>query len=117
MKNQKERELLNFLSKECELNKFSVIDKRDILSSFDKKLLIDEDELDSLMLSLERQAKVKIKYEDESVYCLCLLGKEIELDEKKEEKTPLLSRYFIVSFFASMLGSLLGSLVIMLIIR
>jgi len=116
MKNQKERELLNYLSRECEINKFTVVEKRDILYSLEKEIK-DEEELDYLLLSLERQMKVKIKYEDDNVYCLSLLKKEIEVEtEKREGRSPLFSN-LLINLLASFLGSLLGSLIINLIFK
>ena len=108
MQNQKQKILLSFLKKECGLNKFSIVEKKDILSIFEKRYYIDETELENLIISLERQGYIKIKYDDDSVYCLSVL-KEFEIEEKKERKDfSYLS--FLLIFVSSFLGGLLGSI-------
>jgi hypothetical protein len=42
---------------------------------------MEENELDSMLTSLERQGYIKIKYEDDNVYCLSVL-KELETETK-----------------------------------
>ena len=112
MQNQKEKLLLSFLYRDCGLNKFTVVDKQDILSCFQKRNYIEEGDLDNLIQALERKGFIKIKYDDENVYCLSVL-RECE-EEKKEIKTKLPSLFFWV-FLGSFLGGLLSSLVINLI--
>jgi hypothetical protein len=108
MQNQKIDVLLYFLKKECGLNKFSVVEKKDILSLYEKKYYIDESELENLMQSLERQGYIKIKYDDENVYCLAVL-KDFEIREKKERKANSFLSFLLV-FLASFLGGFFGSI-------
>lgn len=113
MKNQKEKQLLSCLAKECKPNQFSVIEKKDILSSFPKSSQIDEEELDEIMLSLERQAHIKIKYEDDNVYCLCLIKDDIE----KREASPSFKNIFWFGLLGGFCGSLIGSFIAFLFLN
>ncbi len=113
MKNQQEKHLLSYLTRECKNSGYSVIDKKDVLSSFDKKIHVDEIELETLMSSLERQSFIKIKYEDENVYCLCVLKHEIE--EKKESSKKSLFPSFLLSLAGAFLGSFFATLIVRLI--
>ena len=114
MNNQKLNSLLIFLTNECGLNKFTVIDKKDILSFFDKKIYIDENELESLVFTLERQGYIKIKYEDENVFCLSVL-KESENAIKKEREKFFSFSFFILCFLASFIGSFISTIISALI--
>ena len=113
MKNQKEKMLLTFLSNECGFNKFSVVEKKDMISCFTKSY-VDENELDSLVLSLERQGFVKIKYEDDDVYCISVLIRESE-QEKKESPKNSPFKHNIVVFLSALIASFLGTIIAMLI--
>ena len=107
MKQKKETKLLSFLQSQYESDKFQLIEKQDILSTFDKNT-VDEAELENMLISLERQGYLKIKYEDDNVYCLCVMKKNI--DEKREQKS-LLPLLYILSAIASFLGGMLGAIV------
>ena len=106
MKNQKESILLSFLQKECDYSKFKIVEKNDMLSAFGKKTYIDEENLDQAINSLERQGYIKVKYEDENVYCIILIKKEIE--EKREKKSSL-SLIYLLTAIASFLGGFIGA--------
>lgn len=108
MKNQKDRILLDFLQKECDYSKFKIVDKSDMLSCFDKKFYVDEEILDQLVSSLERKGLIKIKYEDENVYCILLTKKEFE--EKRENKSSLSLTYFLTAL-TSFLGGFIGAII------
>ena len=114
MKNQKLKALLLFLTKECGLNKFSVIEKKDILASFDKHIYVDENELEGLVLTLERQGFIKIKYDDDNVFCLSVL-REIEKETKKEREQKSLLPFFLLCLLGSFIGSLIATLISRLI--
>ena len=113
MKSQKESILLSYLAKECGLNKFNVLDKKDISACFEKKFYVDEIELEALMLSLERQGLIKIKYDDDNVFCLSVLG---EPEEKKENPARTLFPFFLLSTLGGFIGSVLGVLFTYLIL-
>lgn len=112
MKNQKEKTLLSYLLNECKSSGYSVIDKKDILTAFDKRLNIDENELDSLINSLERQSYIKIKYEDDSVFCLCITQRDFE-EKKERQKSPFSS--FLLSLAGAFLGSFFATLIVKVI--
>ena len=108
----REKDLLALLSKECKPNIYTVFEKKDISSSLDNNTL-DENEIDNLMLSLERQGFIKIKYEDDNVYCLSVLKREIE--EKKESHKQAPFSYLLFCFFGGFFGSFFGTLIVRLI--
>ena len=106
MKQKNESIILSFLQHECEFGKFQLVEKQDMLAALDK--FVDANELDSLLLSLERQGYVKIKYEDDNVYCLSLSKKEVE---EKREQNHSLSLFYFLSFVAAFLGGMLGAII------
>ena len=112
MQNSKEKCLINYLCRECGFNKFTIVEKKDMLSCFDKHIYIDENELDNIIQSLERKGYIKIKYEDENVYCLSVL---FNIEDEKKEKTAKTPSLFLLAFVGSFLGGLIGSLIINLI--
>lgn len=107
MKNEKEKLLISILSKECQIGQFSVIEKKDIIFSLSKFFYVEEEELDELIACLERQGYLKIKYEDETVYCLCVTKKE--LPQQKREVSPSFKKFFIFCLLGAFLGGLIGS--------
>ncbi len=113
MKNEKERALFSILSKECKSGQFSVLEKKDLLFSLSKFYVVEEEELDDIVSSLERQNCIKIKYEDEAVYCLCLIKKEIE--QQKREVAPSFKKSFSFCLLGGFLGGLAGSFLAVLI--
>ena len=113
MKTSKERILHAYLAKECGINKFKVIDKKDILASFEKGVYVDENELESLMISLERQGIIKIKYDDDSVFCLSVLQDIAE--KRKESPKRTLFPLLLTALLGGFLGSILGEIFISLI--
>ena len=107
MKNEKEKLLFSILTKECQIGQFSVIEKKDIIFSLSKFFYIEEEELDELIACLERQGYLKIKYEDETVYCLCLIKKEIP--QQKREVALSFKKFLIFCLLGAFLGGLIGS--------
>jgi len=113
MKNEKEKTLFSILSKECKSGQFSVIEKKDLLFSLSKSFFVEEEDLDELIYSLERQNRIKIKYEDENVYCLSVT--QIELPQQKREVSPSFKKSFLFCLLGSFLGGLAGSFFAILI--
>ena len=106
--------VLKIIQKECKNGSYKVIDKNDIVFAMPLKFRCDFDELDHIMTYLERQDYISIKYDDDSVYCLCVLPASFEIFEKQATKKkrknyniliPLLSLIF------GFLGALLGSVI------
>ena len=80
------------------------------------KYKIDVEGLENILIYLERQEYISIKYDDDGVYCLCVLpfGNELlEQDDnkKREEKPSRLWIFIVVNFFVTLLASLLGVMI------
>ena len=104
--------ILKILQKECKNNGYKIIEKNDIISALPNKYRCEYDELDNITSYLERQDYISIKYDDEMVYCLCVLPRANELNEmqqKKEKKhLPFLIFVLIFAFIGAFLGSYLS---------
>lgn len=114
----KSKLVLKILVKECPNGSYSIVEAKDIISSLPNKYKVDLDGLDNILIYLERQEYISIKYDDEGVYCLCVLpfGNEVLEDEhynkKREEKSsPRLWLILVIVFIASFIANLLGTLI------
>lgn len=114
----KSKLVLKILVKECPNGAYNIVEAKDIISSLPTKYRVDGDGLENILIYLERQEYISIKYDDEDVYCLCVLpfGNEVLEDEhynkKREGINPprlwiMITVIFISSFLASFLGVLL----------
>lgn len=78
---------------------------------------IDLEGLDNILIYLERQEYISIKYDDDGVYCLCVLpfGNEVleNEDNKKREdkKSPRLWLFLIINFLSVFIAGLLGTMI------
>ena len=113
----KSKLVLKILVKECPNGSYNIVEAKDIISSLPSKYRVDSDGLDNILIYLERQEYISIKYDDEGVYCLCVLpfGNEVLEDEhynKKREgfNPPRLWVLIIIIFTTSLIGSFLGLL-------
>ncbi len=116
----KSKLVLKILIKECPNGSYNIVDAKDIISAMPNKYKIDLDGLENILIYLERQEFISIKYDDDEVYCLCVLpyGNEIlenEANQKREDKKSshlwlFLIVNFITSFFAGFLGVILASI-------
>ncbi len=113
----KSRLVLKILVKECPNGAYNIVEAKDIISSLPNRYKVDSDGLENILIYLERQEYISIKYDDEGLYCLCVLpfGNEILEDEhynkKAEGSKPLrLWILIVVVFFASFIGGFLGLL-------
>ncbi len=112
----KSKLVLKILIKECPNGAYNIVDGRDIISMLPNKYKLDTEGLDNILIYLERQEFISIKYDDDGIYCLCVLpfGNEVlehEAEQKKENSKSSLSWVkfliiFIISFIASFLGTL-----------
>lgn len=113
----KSKLVLKILIKECPFGSYNIIESKDIISAMPSKYKVDMDGLDNILIYLERQEYISIKYDDDGVYCLCVLpfGNEIleNDDNKKREdfKSPRLWIIALVVFIASLLASFLGAMI------
>ena len=101
--------ILKILQKECKNGSYKIIDKNDIISSLPNKFRCNIDELDNITSYLERQDYISIKYDDDSVYCLCALPRINEINESSTKKEKISPLVFLFFFFLSILGSFIGS--------
>ena len=113
----KSKLVLKILIKECPYGSYNIIESKDIISAMPSKYKIDMEGLENILIYLERQEYISIKYDDDGVYCLCVLpfGNEIleNDDNKKREGNPprlwvIILLVFISSLLACLLGTVLG---------
>ncbi len=99
----KSKLVLKILIKECNNGTYKIIETSDIISAMPAKYRVDSEGLDNILIYLERQECISIKYDDEGVYCLCVLpyGYEISEHENKKERAP---RFFWIFFFCTLLS-------------
>ena len=112
----KSKLVLKILQKECPNGAYNLVEAKDIISAMPIKYRVDSDGLNNILIYLERQEYISIKYDDEGVYCLCVLpfGNEVietEGKQKSERKFPRLWLFFILMILSSFLGCLLSHLV------
>ncbi|MBQ8909139.1 MAG: hypothetical protein IJY90_02495 [Clostridia bacterium] len=117
----KSKLVLKILQKECPNGSYSLVEARDVISAMPIKYRVDNDGLENILIYLERQEYISIKYDDENVYCLCVLpfGNEIiETDgkQKNEGKSPRLWMIFILCFLSAFLGCFVSNLIQNLIV-
>lgn len=122
MLEQKSKLVLKFLIQECPNGAYKIIESRDIISSMPAKYKLDNEAFDNILTYLERQDCISIKYDDNNVYCLCVLpyGYEIlekETRSKKEDKKSSRLWYIVlinllVSFLAGVLGTVIAHILI-----
>ena len=112
----KSKLVLKILLKECPDGAYRIVESKDIISALPNKYRIDQNGLDNILIYLERQEFISIKYDDEGVYCLCVLpfGNEVlENENKKREgkKPPPFWLFIIINFLATFLAGLLGAMI------
>ena len=112
----KSKIVLKILQKECPNGAYNLVEAKDIISAMPTKYRVDNDGLNHILIYLERQEYISIKYDEEDVFCLCVLpfGNEVlenDYKQKSERKnSPRLWFILLLSFAFSVLGSLLGCL-------
>ena len=109
MNKNKEDKLLSFLKRECQYGKYQLVDKQDLLACFENGEYVDEGELENKLSALEKQGLIKIKYEDENVYCLSLTRENCE--EKREKQKLSLSLLYLFTFLFAFLGGMIGAII------
>lgn len=119
----KSKLVLKILAKECPNGAFNIVEAKDIISAMPNKYRVDLDGLDNILIYLERQEYISIKYDDDGVYCLCLLpyGSEIleaETNKKREgENPPRLWQAVLTTFLSAFAASLLTLLLAYLLFK
>lgn len=118
----KSKIVLKILQKECPNGAYKIIEAKDIISSMPARYRVDFDGLDNILIYLERQEYISIKYDDDGVYCLCLLpfGNEVlesDNDKKRSEVgTPHLWLLIIIIFCCCLVSSSLSLLLAYILI-
>ncbi len=112
----KSKLVLKILIKECNNGTYKIVEASDIISSLPARYRVDSDGLENILNYLERQDCISIKYDDDGVYCLCVLpsGYEIvesETKKEKQKKRPSYLLIFVFSFIFAFLGGLIGAIV------
>ncbi len=107
--------VLKILQKECKGGGYKVVDKSDIISSLPNKYRVDDEGLDQIITFLERCECVHVKYDDDNVYCLCILpqGNQITENEEKNKHSnlfpwPCKLALFAFAFFGGLIGAIVG---------
>lgn len=112
----KSKLVLKILIKECPSGGYGLVEAKDIVSALPAKYRVEAEGLEHILIYLERQEYISIKYDDEGVYCLCVLpfGNEViesaQGNQKSEGKSPRPWLVFILAFLGSVCGVLLASL-------
>lgn len=109
--------VLKIIQRECKNGGYKIVDKNDIISALPNKFRCDIDELDHITSYLERQDYISIKYDDDIVYCLCILPTANEIlskNGKSERKNKPYSWFwvFLLAFLGSFLGCFIASLLV-----
>lgn len=112
----KSKLVLKILQKECPGGAYNIVEAKDIVSAMPNRYRVDNDGLDNILIYLERQEYISIKYDDDGVYCLCVLpfGNEVlesEIAQKKERKLPPFWLLIVLIFLCSMLSNLIFYLI------
>ena len=119
----KSKLVLKILAKECPNGAFRIVESKDIISAMPSKYRVDSDGLDNILIYLERQEYISIKYDDDGVYCLCVLpfGNEIiEMDGQQKSEKENLPRFWklsLMTFLTSLSASLISLLLAYLFLR
>lgn len=109
--------VLKILCKECPNGSYKIVDAGDIISAMPNKYKVDSEGLEHILIYLERQDYISIKYDDDNVYCLAVLPfgfQHCESSNQKEasqkRKLPLYLM-FIIYFFLSFLACFLANII------
>ena len=111
--------VLKILVKECKNGGYKIVESRDIISAMPEKFKVDYDGLKNILTFLEHSDCISIKYDDDGVFCLCVLPYgykmlENKVSQKKKATTFPFWIYILILFsviIASFIGSLLAKLV------
>lgn len=113
--------VLKILIKECPNGAYKVVESSDIISALPPRYRVDSDRLTNVLNYLERQDCISIKYDDDGVYCLCVLPfgfETCENDVKKGKVKKTSPNYFVIILLSSLfalIGGFLGALLVSLL--
>lgn len=114
----KSKIVLKILNKECPNGAYKIVDASDIIFAMPNKYKVDSEGLKHILIYLERQDCISIKYDDENIYCLAVLpyGYEIcensQQKEKASKKKLPLYAIFLICFLLCFVATLLAGITI-----
>lgn len=82
----KSKIVLKILAKECPNGAYKIVDTSDIISAMPNKYKVDSEGLKHVLIYLERQDYISIKYDDENLYCIAVLPYGYEICENNNQK-------------------------------
>ena len=100
--------LLYVLNNFCGDGAYKVLEIKDILEKLPNKFRVDKSSLGDLIEHLQEREYVKVKYNDESVYCLTTLPKGKLFGEKTDEIKKDKKKQINLSMFAVLAGAIGG---------
>lgn len=108
----KSKLVLSIISKETKNGNYKIFELSDIIMSLPRHYRMDKVAVKHILMYLERQDIISIKYEDDEKYCMAVLpfGYEILENEKPKyykeiEDKKIKNNNFLICFFASFLGT------------
>jgi len=116
----KSKLVLSILAKECGNESYKVIEASDIIMALPRHFRTDSTTIKHILMHLENQDLISIKYEDDDTYCVAVLPIGFEVLENQKPK--LIQRknvaenrvsYLTIcfSFLSALLGTALGILI------
>ncbi len=113
----KSKLVLKILAKECPNGSFKIVESKDIISAMPSKYRVDFDGLDNILIYLERQEYISITYDDDAVYCLCVLpfGSEVLETEKEQKSKGAMPPHFLKQLTLNFLTALAANAIALLI--
>ena len=118
MLDAKSQIVLKILIKECKEGGYKIVETSDIISAMPERLRVDSDGLKNILTYLEHSDCISIKYDDEGVYCLCIMPygyKTAESANQKKKAVRLPFWIFVAIFALALVASFVGSLLANLI--
>lgn len=118
--------ILNILAQECSDGNYKIVEISDIIMALPKRYRMDSDAVRHILLHLERQDMISIKYDDEDVYCLAVMPfgfesleneKPLPIKRASEKQKKLSTLTIVLSFLSALLGTTLGILICYLILK
>lgn len=115
----KSRLVLSILASGGADGSYKIVEVPDIIMSLPKRFRMDSEAVKHILLYLERQDIISIKYDDDDVFCLAVLPYGFEILETDGTKTPRpqkATKVFpiaavLASFFSALLGTVIGIVV------
>ncbi len=117
----KSKIVLKLLSKECPNGAYKIVDASDIISAMPNKYKVDSEGLEHILIYLERQDCISIKYDDDNVYCLAIMPYGYQICENSNQKESPKKKglpiavYILLLFLLTLCSSFIANLLAKLI--